>query len=181
MRKIPTIFKRNPENMREIFDDPHPDCRWVFEGEGIATRKYDGTCVKIEDGRYFKRREIKNGKKEPDNFIEEQFDENTGNRVGWIPVDPISKEDRWHMKAFDPSLPDGIYELIGPKIQGNPEKVKSHILFRISDARQYTDVPRNFDGIAEWLKEKDIEGIVFHHPDGRMGKVKKRDFGQKRI
>jgi hypothetical protein len=27
---------------------------------------------------------------------------------------------------------------------------------------------------------QDMEGIVFHHPDGRKAKIKKRDFGQKR-
>jgi hypothetical protein len=26
----------------------------------------------------------------------------------------------------------------------------------------------------------DIEGLVFHHPDGRMAKIKLRDFGMKR-
>jgi hypothetical protein len=26
---------------------------------------------------------------------------------------------------------------------------------------------------------KDIEGIVWHHPDGRMVKIKKKDFGYK--
>ena len=31
----------------------------------------------------------------------------------------------------------------------------------------------------EWLKSPDI-GIVFHHPDGRMAKIKKRDFGSQR-
>jgi len=35
-------------------------------------------------------------------------------------------------------------------------------------------------GFREWLKGRDIEGLVFHHPDGRMAKIKKRDFGLKR-
>lgn len=181
MKKIPTIFKRNPKNMHEILNEHHPSCDWIFKGEGVATRKYDGTCTLIENGKYYKRREIKKGKTPSDDFKEVEFDPITGKSVGWVPVDSDSKEDKWHMEAFDPSLPDGIYELIGPKIQGNPEKAEGHILIRISDAEQYMEVPRNFDGIAEWLKEKDIEGIVFHHPDGRMGKIKKRDFGQKRI
>ena len=43
------------------------------------------------------------------------------------------------------------------------------------------DVPRTFDALREWMKSKDIEGIVFHHSDGRMAKIKKRDYGQKRI
>ena len=187
MKKIPTIFKRNPDNMRELLRDPHPDCQWVFDGEGTATRKYDGTCVKIESGKYFKRREIKKDKPIPHKFIEEELDSITGKRVGWIEIDPAEKENKWHIEGLNQisvsewPLPDGTYELCGPKVQGNPEHYIDHRLIRHSSAQQYPDVPRTFDGIVEWLKDKDIEGIVFQHPDGRMGKIKKRDIGQRRI
>ncbi len=180
MKKIPTIFKRNPDNMKEILDERNPDCLWVFNNEGVATRKYDGTCVKIKNDEYLKRREIKKGKKVPEFFIEEQFDPNTGKRTGWVPVDPKDKGDKWHIEAFDLSLSDGTYELVGPKVQGNPEKHAIHTLIAHATATKYTDVPRTLEGIREWLQDKDIEGIVFHHPDGRMGKIKKRDFGLKR-
>ncbi|MFX0200519.1 MAG: DUF5565 family protein [Candidatus Hodarchaeota archaeon] len=181
MKKIQTVFIRNPENMREILNEPHPDCQWVFDGEGVATRKYDGTCVKIEDGKYFKRREVKKGKVAPPDFIEEEFDKNTGKRVGWVPVDPDSKEDCWHMEAFSENLSDGTYELVGPKIQGNPEGYNVHALVKHEEAQIFEDVPRTFDGIANFMSDKDIEGIVFHHTDGRMAKLKKKDFGQKRV
>ncbi len=180
MKKIPTIFKRNPEKMSVVLNERNPDCYWVFDGEGVATRKYDGTCVKIENGQYFKRREVKPNKKIPVGFVEEQFDEITKKRVGWLPVNPDSKEDRWHMEAFDPTLPDGTYELVGPKIQGNPEKSEIHKLIRHSEA-EVMDAPRTYHGLSEWFKYINIEGIVFHHPDGRMAKIKKRDFGQKRV
>jgi len=181
MRKIPTIFKRNPENMREILHEHHLDCEWVFNGEGVATRKYDGTCVKIENGNYFKRREVKKGRVAPNNFIEEEFDENTGKRVGWVPVDRSLKEDRWHMETFSEKLSDGTYELVGPKIQGNPEGYNVHALVKHEKAQVFKTVQRTFEGISDFMKDKDIEGIVFHHPDGRMGKIKKKDYGQKRI
>jgi hypothetical protein len=180
MKKIPTIFKRNPENMREVTADVHPDCQWVFQGEGVATRKYDGTCVKIEEGKCWKRREVKKDKRPPVGFIEVEFDVHTGKRVGWVEVDPSAKEDRWHMEAFDPDLLDGTYELVGPKVQGNPERYVTHVLVKHSEAERYQDVPRSLDGLKEWLADKDIEGLVFHHPDGRMGKIKKRDFGLER-
>lgn len=73
MKKTPTIFLRNPDSMKAIIPQPHPDCDWVFAGEGVAPRKYQA--------------------------------------------------------------------------------------------------------LVAWLKDKDIEGLVFHHPDGRMAKIKKRDFG----
>jgi len=34
--------------------------------------------------------------------------------------------------------------------------------------------------LRDWIKPLDIEGLVFHHPDGRMAKIKKRDFGFRR-
>ncbi len=180
MKKIPTIFKRNPENMTEILSTPNHVCLWVFDGEGVATRKYDGTCVKIKNGKYYKRREVKKGRSSPAGFIEEDFDQNTGKRVGWIEVDPALKENKWHIEAFSNNLSNGTYELVGEKIQGNPEKIDGHLLIKHSDITQYEDAPRTFTGLENWLQDKDIEGIVFHHPDGRMAKIKKRDFNLKR-
>ena len=175
MKKIPTIFVRNPENMKEVLDRHNPDCEWVFDGEGAATRKYDGTCCKVEDGKLWKRREIKPGKHAPTEFIEEQLDKNTGKRVGWMPVDCADKQDQYHCEAFD-GQPDGTYELCGPKMQGNPEKHEKHILVPHAEAEEYLDCPRDMKGLKLWLADKDIEGIVWHHPDGRMAKIKKRDF-----
>lgn len=180
MKKIPTIFKRNPDNMREILPEPHKDCAWVFTGEGVATRKYDGTCCLIEGGKLYKRREIKVGAPVPADFVQADADEVTGKIVGWVPVDAASTEDRWHMAAFKDGMADGTYELLGPKIQGNPEGLAEHVLLRHSEAEQFAGVPRTFDGLREWMANKDIEGLVFHHPDGRMAKIKKRDYGHKR-
>jgi len=179
MKKIPTIFKRNPENMREVLNEPHPDCQWVFDGEGVVTRKYDGTCCLVKNGYFFKRREVKKGKKTPPDFIEEMHDKTTGKRVGWVPVED-SSENKYHIDAFCDDLQDGTYELVGPKIQGNPEKYDHHTLVAHAAATEYSDVPRTFEGLKRWLADKDIEGLVFHHEDGRMAKIKKRDFGQKR-
>lgn len=180
MKKIPTIFKRNLENMKEVLNEVNDGCEWVFAGEGIATRKYDGTCVKIENGKYFKRREVKMGKIAPIDFIEEQHDPNTGKRVGWVPVCADSKDDRWHMEAFDSLLKDGTYELVGPKIQKNLEKYAKHALVKHSDAEVFGNVRRTYEGISDFMEKLDIEGIVFHHEDGRMAKIKKRDLDQKR-
>jgi hypothetical protein len=38
------------------------------------------------------------------------------------------------------------------------------------------EIPRDFEGLKEYLSAKQMEGMVFHHPDGRMAKIKKRDF-----
>ncbi len=175
MRKIPTIFVRNPKNMRELLDKHHPDCEWVFAGEGIATRKYDGTCCKVENGKLWKRREIKPGKKIPQLFVEEQLDANTGKRVGWMPVVCSDSQNKWHCEAFD-NQPDGTYELCGPKIQGNLERLSEHVLISHADALRFTDCPTDYEKLKQWLSLSVGEGVVWHHPDGRMAKIKKRDF-----
>jgi hypothetical protein len=185
MKKIPTIFKRNPDNLKEILPEPHPDCGWVFAGEGVATRKYDGTCCRILGGNLWKRRELKPGAKPPVDFEVSDYDAVTGKTVGWVPV---TDADKWHLDALKNapnidgkiSLRDGTYELCGPKIQSNPEGCAIHYLISHANADQF-DVPvRTFDAIREFLEHCDIEGLVFHHPDGRMAKIKKRDYGLKR-
>lgn len=174
MKKIPTIFVRNPEKSCST-TLVTPGCEWVFSGEGVATRKYDGTCCLVKGGILYRRREVKPGKLAPDDFIEVDHDAVTGKSVGWLPVGN-SKEDKHHRTAFSTAfMPDGTYELLGPKIQGNPEKSNGLVLLKHEYAQVYKDAPRTYEGLKVWLKDKDIEGIVFHHPDGRMAKIKKRD------
>ncbi len=180
MRKIPTIFIRNPGNMKELLNEINSVCQWVFDGEGIALRKYDGTCVAIMDGKYYKRREIKQGQKVPIDFIEIEYDEKTNKCVGWAHVDDNDPADKYHREAYDKKIPDGTYELCGPKINGNPEKLKKHTLIAHSFAEKFNDCPRDMNGLKTWFVSRDIEGIVFQHPDGRRAKIKQRDFNMKR-
>ncbi len=181
MKKIPTMFERDWNGDRSrVVNRVHTGCEWVIAGEGRATRKLDGTCCMIRGGILYKRRELRDGDAVPPLFEEVDHDPETGKTVGWIPCG-IGSEDRWHMQAFaaEPNLPDGTYELIGPKVQGNPENCHSHRLVAHGSISE-VDVPRTFEGLRDWLAGKDIEGIVFHHDDGRMAKIKLRDFGLKR-
>lgn len=190
MRKIPTIFKRNPDSMKDLLNEHHPACEWVFSGEGTLTRKYDGTCCMIKDGRLFKRREVKKGKPDPLDFILADHDKITGKRVGWVPLVKGRKDDRWYWEAFREAMdrnsgivPDATYELVGPKIQGNPEGYTSHVLIAhagLSTELFIPDFELTMSGIKTALQDLAVEGFVWHHPDGRMAKIKKRDFGLSR-
>ena len=189
MKKIPTIFVRDWEGTlgppaRFVLDEPHPDCAWVFAGEGAPTRKLDGTCCLVRGGLLYKRHEVRPGNDTPEGFEAIETDEETGKTVGWVAVGD-GPEDRWHREAWDATPDelrrDGTYELIGPKIQGNPEQAEVHTLIpHTVMALRAADPPRTFDGLREWLTATDVEGIVFHHPDGRMAKIKGKDFGIKR-
>jgi hypothetical protein len=152
----------------------------VRDGEGVATRKIDGTSCLIRDGKLFKRREIKKGQTTPPDFELATHDAETGKAMGWVPVGD-GPEDARHREAFDRLVArrDGTYELIGPSVQGNPEHAEAHTLAPHAEC-EILDAPREFEALASWLAGKDIEGLVWHHADGRMAKIKLRDFGLKR-
>lgn len=182
MKKIPTMFERDwAGDKSRVTPEIHPGCEWVAAGEGVATRKIDGTSCMVRYGKLFKRRELRDSDRWPSDFEAADRDEETGKTVGWVPVGD-GPEDKWHREAFahEENWQDGTYELVGPKIQGNPEERTEHVLISHGDTGQYGDVPLTFEGLRDFLSELDIEGIVFHHPDGRMAKIKKRDFGMKR-
>jgi hypothetical protein len=185
MKKIPTLFKRDFTNNGMIIPEYSDGTEWVVNGEGIATRKYDGTSVLIRNQKMYKRYEYKDGKTPPTDFEEAGYDATTGKHVGWVQVGNGS-EDKWFREAIVGGNPDkvdlrdGTYELLGPKVQGNPEKYAGHVLLRHDTADVHTNVPVEFEALKNWLADKDIEGIVWHHPDGRMVKIKKKDYRLKR-
>ena len=164
-----------------------PGCEWVIKGEGVATRKWDGTCCKIENGILYKRYDAKNGKIPPEGFIPAQDpDPITGHWPGWLIVDR-SSENRWINETYEnvlmlkqvESLEDGTYEAVGPKINGNKDQLPQHQLIK-HGYQLCEDCPRYFEGIKQYLSNGvPIEGVVWHHPDGRMCKIKSSDFGLK--
>lgn len=175
MKKIPTLFLRDPEDRRYVTDEVNPECQWVLDGEGTATRKYDGTCVRLdEDGRWWARREVKPGKAPPTGWVEADRDETTGKRPGWEPIDQSPFRGPWsEAMAVHPDDP-GTYELCGPKVNGNPEGFTLHRLIR----HGVTPIPQILppaELVRELASDMGWEGVVWHHPDGRMAKLKARD------
>jgi hypothetical protein len=191
MRKIPTVFARDfDHDPRYVTRGVTPGCEWVLKGEGVPTRKYDGTCVMFDGADWWARREVKPGKTAPAGFVEVAHDEETGKTVGWEPVGQ-SAFARWHAEAlvggkdvaedrWGTAAPQGwnagTYELLGPKVNGNPERFVVHELVKHEYAETLTGVPLDFDGLAAYLHAQPYEGIVWHGEDGRMAKLKARDF-----
>ena len=179
MNKIPTVFVRDEAtNRKHVKDEVTPGCEWVLSGEGEATRKYDGTCCMVRSGVLYRRQEITDQqlveKGAPEGWELVERDVVTAKNVGWVPVGD-GPNDVWHRSVPIPAE-DGTYELVGPKVQGNPEGYTTHHLIAHADAEVFDDVPRDFDGLRAWLLAHPYEGIVWHHPDGRMAKLKRRDF-----
>jgi len=175
MEKIISLFQRNYEGDFLVRNEVTPGAEWVIEGGGKATRKYNGTCCMVRDGILWKRYQVKPNRVVPAGFEPASpVDSVTGKQQGWVEVGD-GAEDKWHREAMRDDLPDGTYELIGPKIQGNPEGVYTHMLVPHGEQILF-DVPRDYEGIRAYLLAHELEGIVWHHRDGRMVKIKRRDF-----
>lgn len=199
MQKIISLFQRNYDGDRQVRDEVVPGAEWVINGEGVATRKWDGLAVMHKDGQWFKRYDAKAftmdgnirrnyNRTPPEGFIPVQDpDPNTGHWPGWVPCDAGNPADKLLYETIAKhagvTFGNSTYELVGPKIGtrggANPEKLADHFLIE-HGAHMIGSVPRTFDALKKWFADVDIEGIVWHHPDGQMVKIKKKDFGYSR-
>jgi len=185
MKKIPNLFKRDyTKKERPLINEVLEGSEWVVNGEGIATKKYDGTCCMILNGVFLKRYTLRKNKVAPPDFVSAtEIDKITGKQEGWRPVTNL---DKYHLEAYNrltqaPNFPNrliknGTYELCGPKVQGNPEHFHYHLLIKHGCA-ELKHAPRNFNSLKRYFSCNNIEGIVWYHPDGRMVKIKGIDFG----
>lgn len=184
MKKIPTLFLRDEINRRYVTRDINPVCLWVIDGQGVPTMKWDGTAVLIDDdGNVWKRREVKAGREPPDGFRHEETDETTGKSVGWVRARLDAPDDRWLAEAVhawhESVIPPGTYELVGPKVQGNPHSFSAcHLLPH--GGKILIDMGRDYDTLVASFRHAQqttngFEGVVWHHPDGRMAKLKAKD------
>lgn len=198
MKKIPCLFQRDFSNRKRpvLLRDVTDGCEWVLNGEGTPTRKRDGTACMVAGGKLYRRLDVRKGRPTPEGFVpcEPAPDPITGHWPGWIEVDD-GPADKWHREAwtglraadgsrFRPAkldwqgkpISNGTYELCGPWIQKNPEKFAEHVFVR-HGAEVIDYVPLTFDLLRFFLECFDGEGIVFHHPDGRMAKIRRDDYG----
>lgn len=110
---------------------------------------------------------------------------------GWYgDVDQYGSEDKWIFDAAQSrdvsAWPDGEHscEAVGPNIQGNPLGLERNICVPFNLAIPIDQIPRSYDSLRDVLAHLEslyspghpAEGIVFHHPDGRMAKIKRKDF-----
>jgi hypothetical protein len=183
MEKIPTIFDRGSDF--RVVDKIREGCEWVFGGEGTATEKLDGTNVRltIRAGQCVRLEKRRNPT---------PIQKKSGIIDGWyVDADEFGKDDKWiydAMKKTDVSKwADGEHscEALGPNIQGNPLGLSDHLCVPFNvEVPQFDDFPRSYQGIRDALRTLEsryspqhlAEGIVFHHPDGRRAKIKRKDF-----
>lgn len=184
MPKLHSPFVRKNINGNYIVTpEIDPDYRWVFEDESvICQEKLDGTNVSIviEDGR-----------------VTKVF--NRTNEMDMLSKNPVMEAVRNAYEKDYCNFTDGQYfgEAVGDRIQGNPYKLKDAIWLPFNTYfvkhltyRTWGKYPKTYEVISEWLKDGlfplfasskgdkagFVEGVVFHHPDGRMAKLRRDMF-----
>lgn len=183
MRKMPCLFVRKFHDHRTftITPDVTPGCEWVLAGEGWPYLKRDGTACAVIGGELYRRYDAKRGKKPPEGAIPcSEPDEVTGHWPHWIRVGD-GPQDKWYREAWERSgvLRDGTYELCGPHFNGNHEQLSEDRFISHMDPAPWPPygAKPSFELLEIFLKEIYFEGLVYHHPDGRMAKIRRRDFG----
>ena len=192
MKKLPTLFQRTFEDHRVVSIDriTAPELEWVLRGEGTATEKTDGACCALLEGIYYKRYDAKkdkhgNMKLPPEGAIPcDDPDPLTGHWPHWVRVNEADPADKWFVAALqnallrDGTLQDGTYEAVGPHFSSNPYKLGQDTLVRHGSI--VLNLPgHSFEGIRDYLRTHNIEGIVFWKDGEPRCKIKRKDFGFK--
>ncbi len=189
MKKIKTIFERDWNGTRKVI--PVPSSGVSLETLELdetvkATEKVDGMNVRITIRnqtvvRVEKRRNP--SKMQKAQGIEEPW---------YVDIDEFGPEDKYIREAVSGREYEGIHdgewsgECYGLNIQGNPLGMgKNHImLFSCGEAPIHENVPTEYNALKTWLETAKskvghncgIEGIVWHLSDGKMFKIKRKDF-----
>lgn len=176
--------------MARVTREVVPGCEWALRGEGHPTRKWDGTNIRVT---------VREGvivgvekRRNPSRAQKAQ-----GVEPGYVLASADDPADIHIFAACGITIvatwPDGAWscEALGPKIQGGVENVHGIIPFSMPRWAENHTIPTHllvaraergavmfdYNSISAYLQSVAIEGIVFHHPDGRMAKIKRRDFG----
>lgn len=199
MKKIKTLFviDRNTDLATDVITE---GAEWVVRGEGKATIKFDGSSTFFKDNILYKRYDrklkskfVKIARKTGKDFIPEDYMFNTlpENAIPceekpapfslhfphWVPVTD-GPEDKFHKEALDNSTEledNATYELVGPKVNGNPYKLERHELWKHGSI-EYEVKDFSFEGLKKTLENMtEEEGLVFHHKNGEMIKLRRKD------
>lgn len=199
MKKMPCLIVFNYLENKPT-SSIKPECSWVFDGDAVASIKWDGTSCLIMGGKLFKRYGAKvkrnllakyaSGEidfsldildKSPIDAIpcQEFADKKTGHYPMWVMCDKDSPSDKYHFEGLSKldlsTIPDGTtLELIGEKVGANPHNIKGHE-FKIHGA-DVVDVGSSLCDLINWLIKNNQEGLVFKNKvDGRMCKFRRSD------
>ena len=166
MKPIPNLFLPHDDNPSRVTKIINPECDWVTSGSGIAKRYYDGTFYMLQADHLYRHHEVKKGEIMPDVFMLTWTDSKTGTMHGWSDV--IEGDSDYELLSHFNSGDVGIFVF------------KEGVMHNINKTQDYVVLPkgsRNYDGLSNWIKNMNIDGVLFKNPDGRMAVVTRKQLG----
>lgn len=187
-RKMPALFNIDRAKHRAT-ETVNPKSAWIFRESSTVTLKIDGTGVVVDhDGNIFVRRTVKQGRVIPPNFRLAEFDHVTGHAFGIEPFEdsPMKKFMIEALGLTGGNLTSGTFELVGPRINGNPMNLPIHTLIphaqavakAIPDMRNIEPEKafRTLLPIFTVFGKHNVEGVVWEGTEGRRVKLRVNDF-----
>uniref|UniRef100_A0A6C0JSZ4 Uncharacterized protein n=1 Tax=viral metagenome TaxID=1070528 RepID=A0A6C0JSZ4_9ZZZZ len=185
--KISGVFVTTERPLNDGEMPKHPGAGTVYEAtnkltpvfqdalasgvEIIPSWKIDGTCCKIENGVYYRRRDIRKGSVAPPGSILGDVDSTGHANIAWIPLNTSKNpEDKYHLSAFCPTFnkthvwimnadksislmaldsikTSATFELIGPCVQDNLYEIETEevsVILTKKGADKVERVPRHY-------------------------------------
>lgn len=166
MKPIPNLFLPHEDNNNRVTKIVNPECDWVTSGSGQARRYYEGTFYMFQRDHLYRHCEVKLSGTFPKVFMLTFTDTEKGIVYGW---EGIAKgdEDYEILKYLEPS-DAGIFVF------------KEGVLHDINKTQAYNSFPkvaRTYDGLSHWIKNLNIDGVLFKNPDCRMALVTRNQLG----
>jgi len=207
MKKIKTLFPKNPNNLRLVInDDPiidleSEDTEFYIKMDGQACAIINGQLYTRYDAKLFKKKRGKIVKKFTIDKIKEKLpdgaiacqepDEKSGHYPHWIPIDKNNKTHQYIIEGFENSLKifgkmeDGTYEIVGPKFTNNKHKLEKHYLLphkhRFINVTDKIDKQKMIENPYEYFKEflnnLQYEGLVIYQNGEPVAKIRRSDYG----
>ena len=184
-----------------VINDPTTVASIKRDGTASLLHETAGWCRRYDAKKFTKNK--KTGKRNewnrpiPDGFIPAQpdCDPVTGHWPGWLPLQ--EKQDKWVFEAVEKGetlhgqefIVGQTYECCGPKINSNHEGLGSHWMFQHGtevldsvpsfDRTIFDPLFFYLDEMRIYLQNLEHEGIVFNNAEGKMCKLRRKDFGLK--
>lgn len=183
---IPTVFERN--GLGHIVPEINPEAKFVITEPTIARRQYSGVTLNYtNDGWQF----LAPGgwaaifpSKSPLKLLKEALTRKPQENSPFVYVEEFS--EAWLL--FGEDFSGGLYELIGPGIEGNIDDMDKLYLVHHDDAEQLSDInmlelvgleaKEAFELLQTALApmRNDINGLAFTTEDGKVAQLKIADF-----
>lgn len=186
MKKIPTLFPKDPSNLGRVLEGPS-----LFHINELTFRiKVDGTSCYLLDGQPYVRYDAKLIKRKRGKVVKvltkeevlltlpegsiacQEPDELSGHWPHWI---PLLDQPEYHgqRKGYETSKPtqDGSYECVGPSINDNPHAEDYHLwVYHASDSLVVNELKKFF-------KDFPYEGLVAYKDGVPVAKIRRCDYG----